>query len=196
VNIPDGAERRHATEAEARALASGVRLRILRVCLERALTNKEIADRLGLNPASTLHHVRRLVATGFLAAQEERRGTRGAREVPYRATGKSWTLDVHDRAHGRHQAMLDAFLSEIGQAGPDLGRGAMARLGLRLSEAELVELNERLRLVLDDYATRPPTPDGAPYSLFLAVHPDPSREPAAVTEVLAVPPACDHGGDD
>ena len=64
------APRRPATEAEARALASAIRLRIMRLCLDRPLTNKEIAERLGANPATTLHHVRTLVATGFLAAQK------------------------------------------------------------------------------------------------------------------------------
>src|SRR5438045_1919920 len=82
-----------AGEAEARALASAIRLRILRLCLDRALTNKEIAQRLEANPATTLHHVRKLVDTGFLAPQPERRGTRGAREVPYLATRKSWRMD-------------------------------------------------------------------------------------------------------
>src|SRR5882672_7388900 len=89
-------KRRPATEAEARALASAIRLRIIRLCLDRPMTNKEIAARLDANPATTLHHVRKLVSTGFLEPQEERRGTRGAREVPYLSTGKSWTLDVHD----------------------------------------------------------------------------------------------------
>ncbi len=92
-----GGERRPATEAEARALASVTRLRILRLCLSDALTNKEIAARLGRNPATVLHHVRTLVDTGFLVADPARRGTRGSREVPYRATGKSWLMDVDDR---------------------------------------------------------------------------------------------------
>src|SRR5258707_8984566 len=112
--------RRPATEEEARALASSLRLRILRLCLDRALTNKEIAARLDANPATTLHHVRKLVATGFLAPQEERRGARGAREVPYLATGKSWTMDVREsgvRGHGT--AMIEAFLDEIGMVDAD-----------------------------------------------------------------------------
>ena len=40
-------ERRPATEQEARTLASPLRLRILRLCLDVSLTNKEIAERLG-----------------------------------------------------------------------------------------------------------------------------------------------------
>jgi len=58
------------------------------------LTNKQLADRLGHDPATTLHHVRTLCRTGFLVADDARRGRRGALERPYRATGKSWVLSV------------------------------------------------------------------------------------------------------
>ncbi|MEJ7703661.1 MAG: winged helix-turn-helix domain-containing protein [Geodermatophilaceae bacterium] len=79
-------ERRTATDAEARALASATRLRILRACLDEPLTNKEIASRIGRNPATALHHVRTLVSTGFLVPAEERRGARG------RARSRTWPL--------------------------------------------------------------------------------------------------------
>jgi GTPase len=110
-------ERRRATDAEARAVASAVRLRILRLCLSEALTNKELAVRLGRNPATVLHHVRTLVDTGFLEALPPRRGTRGSREVPYRATGKSWLMDLDDRPPATHDAMLAAFLEEVAAVG-------------------------------------------------------------------------------
>ncbi|MGH3319457.1 MAG: ArsR/SmtB family transcription factor [Streptosporangiaceae bacterium] len=166
---PPSSRRRPATEAEARALASATRLRILRVCLGQALTNKEIAERLGRNPGSVLHHVRRLVETGFLAAEPERPGPRGSREVPYRATGKSWTLDVHDRRPA-HQAMLDAFLEEV--QGADAGETILARLGVRFSDAEREEFLERVQAILDEYADRPSTVGGTPYSVFFAFHRD------------------------
>jgi predicted ArsR family transcriptional regulator len=168
-------ERRPATEDEARALASSLRLRILRLCLDRALTNKEIAARLQTNPATTLHHVRKLVATGFLAPQEERRGTRGAREVPYLATGKSWTLDVHDSGvSGGGAAMIQAFLDEVQLVDQDAA--PFARLGLRLSEPDLDELRERLQAILEDFRNRTIDPDGRPYSIFVALYPDVSRD--------------------
>lgn len=170
-------QRRPATEAEARALASATRLRILRLCLDRALTNKEIAERLGAHPATTLHHVRTLVATGFLAPEQARRGTRGAREIPYRATRKSWTLDVHDSGvSGGGQAMLDAFLQEIRLIPLDEAGKGMSRLGLRLTGEEYAELRQRLADLLDEFAARPPSPDGTPYSLFVSIHRDVSRE--------------------
>ena len=89
-------KRRRATEAEAAALASGIRLRIIRLTFAEALTNRELAERLGRDPATTLHHVRTLVDTGFLVAEAARRGARGSREIPYRATKLSWALDFGD----------------------------------------------------------------------------------------------------
>jgi DNA-binding transcriptional ArsR family regulator len=164
-------ERRPATEAEAKALGSVVRLRILRLCLDRALTNKEIAQRLEANPATVLHHVRTLVDAGFLAAQPARRGTRGAREVPYLATRKSWNLDLSGKRDGA--AMVGAFLDEIRHV--DLDHIRMSRLGLRLSPAEHAELYDRLFAILAEFEARPPTPGGRPYSVFLALHEDVTR---------------------
>lgn len=178
---PRASKRRPATEDEARTLASSVRLRILRQCLDRPLTNKEIAARLALNPATTLHHVRKLVASGFLEAQEERRGTRGAREVPYLSTGKSWTLDVHEQhAAGSGKAMLDAFLEEVDIAGVDTyvdgePKVAMSRLGIRVPTDQMEELRQRMSELLNDFATRPSDPDSEPYSIFLAIYADISR---------------------
>src|SRR4051812_37259885 len=130
-------ERRRATDAEARALASAVRLRILRLCLDGGLTNKEIAARLERNPATVLHHVRTLVDTGFLVAEPVRRGSRGSREVPYRATGKSWLMDTGDRPPPAHDPLLAAFLEEVAAVGEQ--RLDSTRLGLRLSAAERAE---------------------------------------------------------
>src|SRR5438270_12273065 len=109
--------RRTATDAERKALASGLRLRILQLCLDEPRTNREIAERLGRNPATTLHHVRTLVDTGFLAAEPVRRGARGSREIPYRATGLSWALDFGGEAAGPSAVMLDTFLEEARAVG-------------------------------------------------------------------------------
>jgi DNA-binding transcriptional ArsR family regulator len=86
--------RRPATAAEAKALAHPLRMRILRLCLDQALTNKQLAEWLGKDPGTVLHHVRTLVATGFLVAEEVRQGETGRLEKPYRSTGKSWSLSL------------------------------------------------------------------------------------------------------
>src|SRR3954447_20686216 len=163
-------ERRKATDAEARALASAVRLRILRLCLDEPLTNKEIAARLGRNPATVLHHVRTLLDTGFLGAGPVRRGTRGAREVPYRATGKSWLMDGAGGAAPGRDPALGAFLEEVAAVGEE--RLESTRLGLRLSAADRAELAGRLHDLLDSYARRPPDPDGEKWSLYLGMRPE------------------------
>jgi DNA-binding transcriptional ArsR family regulator len=166
--------RRAPTDAERRALASGLRLRILRLTLDEALTNREIAERLGRNPATTLHHVRTLVDTGFLVAEPVRRGTRGSREIPYRATRLSWALDFGDDAGGPSKIMLDTFLEEVRAAG--LERLRTARLGLRLRPEEFEEFERRLQDLLDEYAARRPTEGGRPWSVFVGLHPDPGRD--------------------
>lgn len=157
-------------DADARALASVLRMRILRLCLDEALTNKEIAERLGRRPASTFHHVRTLADRGFLRTEPERRGARGAREVPYRATRKSWTAP---RMHDQNQVLVAAFLEELAEADP--ATVDTARLGLRLDHEGLEALRTRLTEVLQEFADRPPDPEGHPYSVFLAIHEDAAR---------------------
>lgn len=163
-------QRRPATDAEARALASGLRLRILRLTLDEALTNKEIAERVGRNPASVLHHVRTLVDTGFLRAEPVRRGARGSREVPYRATGKSWLLEGPKDIS---RAVLAAFLAEAEQAPAD--ELETTRLGLRLTDEDLDELRGRLYDLLEEFRARPAGEGAEAWSLFVAMHPDTSR---------------------
>ena len=163
-------ERRQATDAEARALASAIRLRILRLCLDAPLTNRELAARLDRHPATVLHHVRTLVGTGFLVAEPPRRGARGAREVPYRATGKSWLMDDAKAPVAGRDPSLAAFLEEVAEVGED--RLSSTRLGLRLTPAQQEELAERLHAVLDEFARRPVDPDGAKWSVYLGMHPE------------------------
>jgi DNA-binding transcriptional ArsR family regulator len=166
--------RRPATPEEAKALANPLRLRIIRLCLDQALTNKQLAEHLGKDPGTLLHHVRYLVRTGFLAAEEVRQGDHGAFEKPYRSTGKSWTLDVADGDAAEwnpvmEQAMLDAFLAEVEEVGPTAMESS-ARLGLTLNDASLKELRERLHAVAEEFAERPPDPEGKPYGLYFAIH--------------------------
>jgi predicted ArsR family transcriptional regulator len=163
-------EKRRATDAEYRAIASAVRLRILRMCVSEALTNKELAARLGRNPATVLHHVRTLVDTGFLEAMPPRRGARGSREVPYRATGKSWLMDIDDRPPPGRDPMLAAFLEEVAEVGEQ--HLLSSRMGLRLSPDDLAGFRQRMDALLDEYARRPVDPDGDRWSLYLGMHPE------------------------
>jgi DNA-binding transcriptional ArsR family regulator len=160
-------DRRPATRAEARALAHPLRLRILRLCLDEALTNRELAGRLEQQPATVLYHVRTLVRTGFLAPQAERRGRRGAREIPYLSTRKSWGLSI-DRAADVNLAMIDALRAELVEAGSD-GAVEIVRLAVRLRREQLEALARRVKELVAE-ADAADDPGGEPIGLFVAVH--------------------------
>lgn len=163
--------RRAPDEAEAKALASPLRLQILRAALHEPRTNKEIAEAVGRNPATVLHHVRTLVDTGFLVEQERRRGERGSREVPYLASGKSWAMDGGaPTPPGARDVLLQTFLDESDRV-PE-GMLSTSRLGFRLSERDREELLGRLYDVLRDIEAAPSDPDGEPWSLFVGLHPE------------------------
>ncbi len=160
-------ERRPATAEEGRALANPLRLRILRLCLDDELTNEELATLLGRDAGTVLHHVRMLVETGFLAPAAERRGRRGAVERPYRATGKSWTLDVGE-GPSINLALVDAFRAEIAASGPaDITY--TARLGVRLVPEVRAAFEARLQALADDLKAAD-DPAGEPFGYFAGMH--------------------------
>lgn len=161
-------QRRTVTDAEAGALASGIRLRIIRLTYNEALTNKEIADRLGRDPATTLHHVRKLVQTGFLEAQPVRRGARNAKEIPYLSTGLSWQLQNQD-GEGVRDAMLEAFLAEIAETGRD--ELEQTRLVVQVPAEERDEFRGRLQELLDEFAARPRHKGAERMAIYLAMYP-------------------------
>lgn len=150
-----------------KALANPLRLRILRLCIDRALTNQQLARRVDRDPGTILFHVRVLERAGFLEAEAERRGARGASERPYRITGKSWMLRMTPNL-GHSAAVLDAVRQEITEAGED-GVIGMVRLGVRLQDADVAELKHRLAAIGDEYAARD-HPSGRPIGLLTLVH--------------------------
>jgi predicted ArsR family transcriptional regulator len=162
-----------ADEAEqqrrARALASPLRMRILRLCLHESRTNQELADELDLNPGTLLHHVRSLVATGFLVAEEPRPGPRGAKEIPYRATRRSWRSGGEDMG----PTLVATFLQEIEGLAPD--ELLITRLGVKLNAANRSEMSARFMALFEEYKDRPADPDGQPISLMFAEHPEHPR---------------------
>ncbi|MGY1604289.1 ArsR/SmtB family transcription factor [Geodermatophilus sp. SYSU D00815] len=160
--------RRRATPEEVSALASAVRLRILRLTLDAPMTNRELADRLGVDPATALYHVRRLVAVGLLAADPARPRPAGGVEIPYRATRRSWALELTEEEKPT-AAMLDAFLSEVREAGLERIEQAI-RLRATLNHERRRELVSRLYALFDEYAATD-DPDGQPWALFFAMHP-------------------------
>jgi DNA-binding transcriptional ArsR family regulator len=169
--------RRPATLQEARALAHPLRIRILRLCLDHARTNSELATALGQRPATVLYHVRTLLRTGFLVTEPQRPGPRGTVEKPYRATGKSAHLDDamsrSDTAVMR--AIVEAVAAEVDEAGP----GALVdgvRMPLWLTPDQLADLLAQFRAILDklpnaeEYLATDAAPGTDPYALLLVLH--------------------------
>jgi DNA-binding transcriptional ArsR family regulator len=153
-NDPAGpdAKRRPATVAEIKAMSHPLRVRILRLCGDHELTNKQLADRLGEDAGTVYYHVRQLVAAGFLEPVAVRTGESGALEKPYRSTGKSWWLSVpvDDLAGADGLAPVDAFQQELAEAGP-ASVATYARFSLHLSAEDVAELDRRIVAVIDEY---------------------------------------------
>ncbi len=126
-----------------------MRLRILRLCQERGWSNAQLAQRLGCDPSTLLYHARILVDAGFLEQGEPRRGASGAIEKPYRATGRSWDLDIKGD-ETVYSAILRAFLAELQEAGPASLEEA-SRFVLHLDTDERRAFRRRLQQVLDEY---------------------------------------------
>lgn len=162
--------RRPADEAERKALASPLRLRLLRLALHEPRTNRELAERLGLHPATVLHHVRVLVETGFLVEQETRRGRRGSRERPYLASGKSFYVSTGTDLVDGQDLLLSTFLQEVAALPP--GSLDSARLGFRLAPDDLRLVRGRLAALLEEVAAMPSDPEGEAWSLYVGLHPE------------------------
>lgn len=160
-------KRRLATRAEARALSHPLRLRILRLCLDEPMTNRQLAERLGEEPATVLYHVRTLHREGFLVREAERRGRRHAREFPYRSTRKSLTLELGLESGG-HLAMVDAARAELAEGGPEAVL-TMSRLGVRVP-AEAIETLQAKAAEMFELAKSAEDPRGEAIGLFVLVH--------------------------
>src|SRR5919202_837172 len=127
--------RRRATILQAKTASHPLRLRILRLGGQQPMTNKQLADRLGCQPGTTLYHVRLLVQAGLLEPAQIRTGTSGALEKPYRSTGLSWWLSGYgdtdegepydDRTDEGSLATIEAFQPSCAKR--DLGRFAPSR---------------------------------------------------------------------
>ncbi|MEV6226283.1 winged helix-turn-helix domain-containing protein [Saccharopolyspora shandongensis] len=160
--------RRRATPQDLRALTHPLSWRILRLCLERPQTNQQLAQRLGISPATLLRRVRALTETGFLAVDPPRQGEHGAWERPYRATGETWRLDLGtDADHLAGQidlAIVDAHRAEIAENSPTASQHTRRAI-VHLDAEARAELDQRIDALLDEFQNRS-TPDGTPVSIL------------------------------
>jgi DNA-binding transcriptional ArsR family regulator len=145
-------QRRPATVREAKALSHPLRVRILRLCWQQELTNKQLADRLDRDPGTVLYHVRQLTDAGLLEQAPVRTGDSGALEKPYQSTGQTWWLDgpLEDFDADTRFAPIAAFQDELREAGPGSVQ-LFERFALHLSPEDAAELDRRILVILDEY---------------------------------------------
>jgi DNA-binding transcriptional ArsR family regulator len=168
----EAAPRREATADEAKAVAHPLRIRILQVLRGETLTNKEIAERLGSTPGATLHHLQLLTEHGFATAEPVRSGARNAREIPYRATGKTLGLTFNPALPESAlvgPAILDSALENYRLA-PDSGRMSETSVTLYLSETQRSGFQGRLAALISEYAENQPGEDVQKYGFFSAMY--------------------------
>lgn len=163
---------REATAAEAKALAHPVRIRILQALRGEVKTNKEIAQTLGTTPGTTLHHVKVLLDQGFVAIEEQRAGRRGAREIPYSATGKTRVLSFRNGASSSadvRDAILRSALDGYAAASSS-DRFGETSFTLHLSPDRLLDFQQRFQELVAEFAQDEPGPGTDKFGFFGAAH--------------------------
>ena len=133
-----------------KALGHPLRLRVLETLGaedDRPLTNRELAERVGVDPGHLHFHVRMLLRAGLI----ERLDTEGSREKPYRAVARTVRIGPELLASGLSKdvraAMLDQVQRGWAEYGPQgLFRSAQvtARVPLDLAMELIAEFAERL----------------------------------------------------
>jgi DNA-binding transcriptional ArsR family regulator len=137
-----------------KALGHPLRLRILETLgtsddAGDALTNRELAERLGVDPGHLHFHVRMLLRAGLIALAEN--GGRG-REKPYRPVARTLRVAPELLASGLTSDLREAMLSEVqhgwdehGAEGTFRSAQVTARLTPERALELLTELVERVR---------------------------------------------------
>jgi DNA-binding transcriptional ArsR family regulator len=177
-------ERRPPTDAEARALASVLRQRMVRLVSTAELTNHQLAERLAVDPATSLYHLRILVQAGLVEPAPTRTGRRGAREKPYRSTNRTWWLSdpLAGAPAGVRYGPVALALREAVAAGPEAVL-TFSTFFLHLTPDEVDELDTRLLEVLDAWVAtdRTRAEAGSPLrrGMFLLHEPRPEGSAAA-----------------
>jgi DNA-binding transcriptional ArsR family regulator len=134
-----------------KALGHPLRLRVLETlgaADERPLTNRELAERLGVDPGHLHFHVRMLLRAGLI----ERADGDGGREKPYRAVARTVRIKPELLTSGLSSDIRAAMLDQVQRGWADYGsqglfRSAQLTVRMPLEQALdlIAEFAERLR---------------------------------------------------
>ena len=158
-----------------RALVDSQRHRIVTMLMERALTAREIADRLGIGRTRLYYHLAMLEQHGIIYVADTR-VVSGILERRYRAAARTFRVDrallsgtVSDEDISDAQAsIMDAVAADLHAniLSQDANMLAM-RAFLRLNDARRRELRDRLTALVDEY--RDPDSGGNETEVALAL---------------------------
>jgi DNA-binding transcriptional ArsR family regulator len=126
-----------------KALGHPLRLRVLETLGsdddEEELTNRELAQRLGVDPGHLHFHVRMLLSAGLIELVERDRG----REKPYRAVARHVRVAPELIATGAANDAREAMLDQVQRGWSEFartGRFRSAQLNVRLKPEDVREL--------------------------------------------------------
>jgi DNA-binding transcriptional ArsR family regulator len=153
-----------------KALGHPLRLRVLETLGETdtALTNRELAQRLAVDPGHLHFHVRMLLRAGLIQHAE----TPGGREKPYRAVAKTLKVApelVSAGASTLHVAVMDEIQRAQQEHGSE-GRFRFVRVTVRMSPEKAMEVLTDLVPKLQEMEDE----SGEPLVITAIMHPPPS----------------------
>jgi DNA-binding transcriptional ArsR family regulator len=128
-----------------KALGHPLRLKVLQELgqTDRPLTNRDLAERIGVDPGHLHFHVRMLHRCGLIELAEGGRG----REKPYRAIARHLQVSQEIRAAGGAAELQAAMLEEVSRGWTTYGSTGefrAAQLNVRLSGEVARELVQEL----------------------------------------------------
>jgi DNA-binding transcriptional ArsR family regulator len=184
------------TPERMKALGDRVRLTILDLVLERAMTVTELAERLGRPRGSVAHHVNVLVDAGLLQvvrvrrvrAVDERFYGRVARTIVFPGVPGELPFVRDAIADADYARMEAAEAAETGGANPDqFCGGGFTYRHARIPAARANEFAERLQELALEFVAEPRS-GNVEYAMYVGVFPTtrrvapPTEQPAEQTE--------------
>jgi DNA-binding transcriptional ArsR family regulator len=152
-----------------KALGHPLRLRVLETLGsedEKPMTNRELAERVGVDPGHLHFHVRMLLRAGLI----ERVDTEGSREKPYRAVARTVRIKPELLASGLSSDVRAAMLDQVQRGWAEYGaadRFRSAQLTVRMSLDQALELIAQFAAELQGRED----PDAEPIVITAVAHP-------------------------